>query len=128
MTSVRFAWHVHHGILVEPLLGPISVRRRHINEHKPKQEIAPRQRLLKSVKGPLPTLVAKAGKAYDAAGKAYAAAWKAHDKALKAYDKALKAYAAALKACQPELLALHAQECPDCPWDGKTIFPTETAR
>jgi len=26
-------------------------------------------------------------------------------------------------AHMPELLALHAQECKDCPWDGETIFP-----
>ena len=29
----------------------------------------------------------------------------------------------ASKAYMPDILALHAAECPDCPWDGKTIFP-----
>jgi len=35
----------------------------------------------------------------------------------KAYAEWAKAYAA------PSVLALHAKECPNCPWNGETIFP-----
>ena len=36
------------------------------------------------------------------------------DKARAEWDKA---------RADPKVLALHAKECPDCPWDGRTIFP-----
>jgi hypothetical protein len=62
---------------------------------------------------------AEAGKAYDEAGKAYDEAWNAYDEARKAYDEATMRY-------RPKLEALHQQECLDCPWDGKTIFPLRT--
>lgn len=36
-----------------------------------------------------------------------------------------KAYWDAYKAWQKEIEALHKLECPNCPWDGTTIFPTQ---
>jgi hypothetical protein len=44
-----------------------------------------------------------------------------------AADKALAAYYKALEPYLPAINALHAVECPDCPWDGETIFPKEVA-
>jgi len=36
----------------------------------------------------------------------------------------IKAYAEWVKAsAAPSVLKLHAKECPNCPWDGFTIFP-----
>jgi hypothetical protein len=92
----------------------------------------------------------KAGAAYDKAGAAYNKAWAAvtaraaYDKAWAAYNKAWaavtaraaydKAWAASLPALEalydkawaaslPALEALHVTEHPDCPWNGRTIFP-----
>ncbi len=50
-------------------------------------------------------------------------AWAAYRKAMAARDKARADWEEALKHHWPEIVALHAQECPDCPWNGHTIFP-----
>ena len=65
----------------------------------------------------------KAWAACDKARAAYDKAWAAYDKAGAAYDKAWAACNAVLQKYADELEALHAAQCPDCPWDGKTIFP-----
>ena len=104
--KTKFAWHVHHDILVEPLTEPIETRRAYIRANKPEQEIATRLRLLKAVKGRLPAKLVEA---------------------MKAYDEARKAYDEALEASMPAIIKLHAKECPNCPWDGETIFPGVTA-
>jgi len=145
---IKFAWHVHHGILVEPLTEPLGKRVGYIKKHKSQNEIATRLRLLKPVKGKLPTAVVQAWKAFDEArkpfdeaGKAFDEAWKAFDEAGKpyreagkAFDEARKAYHEAGKAFdevvkihEAEILVLHARECPNCPWDNvqQTIFPEE---
>lgn len=65
-------------------------------------------------------------KADAALREAYAARSKADAARSKAYAALWEADAALSKACDkhmPELLALHALECVDCPWDGQTIFP-----
>ena len=76
---------------------------------------------------------AKAGDAYDKASVAYDKARDALDKAgdafgkdWDAYDKAKAAYAKAYDECLPQIEALHALECPGCPWNGTTIFPETT--
>ena len=94
----------------------------------------------------------KARKAYDKAAKAYDKAmslttlfkvWKkkAHDEAKKVYheaqrayfeawdanDKAGMAYSEVLSNHKDEVEALHKQECPDCPWNGRTIFSAALA-
>src|SRR3972149_3700162 len=75
----------------------------------------------------------KARDAFVKASVAYAKARDAYDKARDAYDKAKAAYAKARDAynkaydeCLPQIEALHALECPDCPWNGSTIFPETT--
>ena len=116
----KWAWHVHHDVLLEPLVEPIETRIAFIKAHKPKKETATRLRLLKPVKGPLPAKLLKAGKASVKAWKAYDKAWKASVKAGEAYDKAWEASVKAGEAV--DVLALHAKECPGCPWNGRTIF------
>ena len=111
----QFYWHIHHDVLAEPLLDPIGKRIAFIKRHKPKSEHELRLRLLKPVQGALPKTVVKARAACLKAGAAYDKARAAYDKAWAAYDKARAAYL-------PEIEALHAKECPNCPWDGKTIF------
>ena len=118
-----FAWHVHHETLIEPLTEPIENRIAYIKEYKPASQVELRLRLLKPVQGELPAALNKAKAARDKAFTAYAKAWAAYDKARAALDKARAALDKARAACMPEIEALHAIECPDCPWDGTTIFP-----
>ena len=67
----------------------------------------------------------KARAAYDKAGAALYKTRAAYDKARAAYDKAGAALYKTRSAMtsDPVVLALHARECPDCPWNGHTIFP-----
>ena len=111
-----FAWHVHHETLIEPLTEPIENRIAYIKEYKPASQVELRLRLLKPVQGELPAALNKAKAALDKA-------FTARDKAFTAYAKAWAAYVKAGAACMPEIEALHAIECPDCPWDGTSIFP-----
>ena len=80
--ELQVAWHIHHGILWEPLTEPIENRIAYIKSNKPTHEQATRLRLLKKIKGPLPDPIT-----------------------------------------HKAMAALHQIECPDCPWDGSTIFP-----
>ena len=137
-TMPRAYWHIHHDVLVEYTTAPIEERIRYIQGHKPPEEVAVRLRLLKPVVGELPESFAAAAKSLAAAEKAITAEWQAYSDAVQAnpyvpewaYRAARKAFAAAEKAlaatrlaCADEIEKLHRNECPDCPWDGKTIFP-----
>ena len=126
----QFAWHVHHDVLVEPLVEPIENRIAYIKSDKPQHEQELRLRLLKPVKGKLPIALVKAGSAYLKAWEAYDKAWSwgVREKTRDAYIKTRDAYINAMDAYMPEILALHAVECPDCPWDGKTIFPEKKVK
>ena len=68
----------------------------------------------------------EAGKAYEEAEKASDETWKVYDEAWKVYDETWKVYDEAEKASQQSIIELHLNECPNCPWDGKTIFPLTT--
>lgn len=120
---MRWAWHVHHNILVEPLVEPLSERRKYIKAAKSEDEVPTRLRLLKPVQGRLPEPLIRAAqacvKAYQDYERASGKTWPAYLKTLK---KTKQAYFKALRACAVQIRALHAQECPNCPWDGKTIF------
>ena len=113
-----WAWHVHHNRLCEPLRESMKTRRAYIRTEKPANEIETRLRLLKGVRGEMP---AKLIDAFEAAGKAAeSAAWKAAESAAWL---AWLAYEKAYEDAMPEINRMHLEECPDCPWDGKTIFP-----
>ena len=114
----QFAWHVHHEVLVEALREPIKVRQAYIREHKPPGQQELRLRLLKPVCGKLPSEVVAARQANDEARLAYGKAGRAYEEAWRAYDEAITRNL-------PAIEALHAIECPNCPWDGHTIFAGE---
>lgn len=140
----RFYWHLHHDVLVEVTTN-IRERMDYIMTYKSFKEMSTRMQRMQLVRGELPDACVKAGEAYDKAREATVKAWEAAVKAggaWKVYDspweataKAWKAYTEAreaetkargdYKAIQnmPEIGALHRIECPDCPWDGTTIFP-----
>src|SRR3989337_2916667 len=115
-------WHIHHEVLLE-WSDDIQERIDFIQAEKPKHEVEIRLRLLKPVQGALPPKLVKAGDARDKAYDANAKARDAYDKARDAYVKAKAAYNKAYDECLPQIEALHALECPDCPWNGTTIFP-----
>ena len=171
MKKVIFTWHVHHDVLVEPLLESIQNRIKYIKEFKPKDEIELRLRLLRVVKGELPKEYVEAGKRYcearrkaikayeegekfiEAKQKYYKAKWKVakekskefikaekqyceagrraieaeekHHEARQKFIEAKEKYYKAYKKHEPEILALHAKECPNCTWNGKIIFNKE---
>ena len=102
--KTKFYWHIHHTTLMEPLTEPIKNRIAFIKSDKPKHERKTRLRLMKPVKGKLPVKLIEARDA--------------HYEARDAYDKARDAY-------KPQVEKLHAKECPNCPWDGTTIFPKD---
>jgi DNA repair exonuclease SbcCD ATPase subunit len=142
MKQTGFFWHVHHHILLE-WCHSFKEREEYIRTHKEHHEIKRRLNLFKPVKGALPEEVVKAGqayaetwravakaeqaydkarRAYAKAERAYAKARQAYDKAWRAVDKAGQAYNKALENNKSFIEALHAKECPDCPWNGQTIF------
>jgi len=127
----KYYFHIHHEVLVEALTEPLKNRIKYIKENKPKDEIELRLRLIKPVKGKLPSEFIKADqarvKAYQALVKAYQARGKANqawDKADQAFIKANQAWVKALKDSIPALEKLHKKEC-GCGWNGKTIFTKE---
>ena len=109
MSEKRFAyWHSGHSHLVSYLTAKeAAARRKYIREHKPENERGLRLRLMKRVRGEMPPALGKA----NAAWIKYDAAWD------KAYEENM-----------PAIEALHAKECKNCPWDGKTIFPRGASR
>ena len=138
-----FFWHVHHETLIEWCHG-YNERAEYIRIGKPKNERKTRLRLFKPVKGNLPEEVIEAWRAcveakqvYDKVYRAYNKAYRArvrtgraHVKTRQAYheawqarDEAYRAYKEAVNKNMPAIKALHAEECPGCPWDGYTIFP-----
>ena len=124
-----FFWHVHHGILVE-WCHSCDERIEYICIEKPLNERETRLRLFQPAKGNLPEEIIetwracdKARQAFDIARRARDEAWLAYVEAYQAYDKARQAYYVAINKNMSKIKALHAEECPNCPWNGHTIFP-----
>ena len=132
--SDEWCWHGHHQNTspLELLSGTIEERRKVILATKPVEEQKLRLRLLQPVRGELPAALIRAlatrneaGAIYDEAAAIRNEAFTTYDKARVIYDKALTTFDQVINACLPEILALHATECPDCPWDGESIFGKE---
>lgn len=122
-----YAWHVHHGILFEPLTEPIEARIAYIEQVKAEKEtptqIATRLRLLKVITGP-------EIEEYDRVEQAAWAEYERVEQAARAeYNRirqvAWVEYNRVEQAAWDKIEALHAEQCPDCPWDGRTIFPNQ---
>jgi hypothetical protein len=117
-------WHVHHEVLCERLTKPVENRRRFIIEEKLEAQRELRLRLLRPVRGAVPPVLVQAMADLDRAGATCEQARAAyHQEAWAAYVQACVAYNQAWAACAAKMDALHRAECPDCPWDGRTIFP-----
>ncbi len=130
-------WHIHHNRLCEYSTEPLATRAEYIREHKWNEEVLLRLRLMRPVRGELPAAVVETRAAYEKARVAHEKTRAACEKAEAAYEKARaargKAWAAYNKtwaACEKawaarrsEIEALHRAECPDCTWNGESIFP-----
>ena len=125
-------WHLHHDVLVE-FTHDIDERWDYVVRDKPERELPTRLRLMRPVAGKIPVALDKAcselAKARDELAKARAEWDKANAELAKAraeWDKARAEWDKARAEHMPDILALHAVECPGCPWDGSTIFPGGT--
>jgi len=138
MKQSGFFWHMDHEVLVGWCYS-YDQHARHIRTNKPNGEQGLRLRLFQPVTGQLPQEVFwalkecdRAKEAFDEAEEAVAVEWDdAFDEAVRVSDRrrglreeAKKAYIEALANHKDEIEALHARECRNCCWDGKTIFPT----
>jgi len=94
-------WHVHHDKLFEWCYD-YEGRLDFIKNNKPEGEIELRLKLFQPIKGKVPKEIIEA--------------WQKHDEAWQKYHEARQKYHEYMKS-------LHENECPNCPWDGKTIFP-----
>ena len=116
MKKPGFAFHCYHYTLFSWVYD-YDKRVSYIKADKPKAEQKLRLKLFRMIpEDRLPSKLHEAREAYNEA-------W-------EAYNKAGEAFNMAGEACMPELLKLHEELCPNCPFDGKTIFPeveSETA-
>ena len=123
------AWHIHHLRLLELLTEPIESRQKFIRDEKAEGEQVLRLRLLQHIKGELPHDLIVAYENYDVADGTYREATLSLRTTDVQFDNcciAGRQLEKMLDQHQSEVEALHAIECSDCPWDGKTIFPETT--
>ena len=96
----------------------------HIKANKPVLEIELRLKLFQLIpEDRLPLSLRKLIQACEKVYQAYVKVDQAYNKAYQAYVKEYQALNEAIKIAMPELDKLHAELFPDCPWNGKTIFP-----
>ncbi len=147
--NMGFAFHLHHDVLMEWCYD-YQARVRDIIASKPAGQLELRLRLFKLI--PLSKLPGKNSAAgvkanaaraeanaawaeynatraeANAAWAEYAATRAEYDAAEAKYNAAEAKYNVAWAEYGVKYLTaferLHAELCPNCPWDGKTIFPT----
>ena len=101
-----FAFHCHHNKLVE-WVSDYHQRVKYIKREKPPEEQALRLRLFKMIPPDrLPADLYKARADFAKAVADFAKVW----------ADAARAWA------DVDWKSLHEELCPDCPWDGETIF------
>lgn len=114
----QMVWHAYHAETLCQYVD-LKARRAQIEELKPEHELPTRRRLMKPVVGELPQEFVAACEKESVTRKAAWEAWEARE----ARNVACAAQRASYIKHKAEIERLHAIECPDCPWDGKTIFP-----
>ena len=109
--------HIHHEQAFERLDEPVKNRIRYIETKKPKRERAARLRALRpSLRG---AEVAAIWAKYGAELAAIRAKYDAEVAPIRAKRDAEVAPIRAKR--DAEVAAIHDAECPNCPWDGKSI-------
>jgi hypothetical protein len=130
-------WHPDSTTLIMFSYASVEKRAGYVRANRPQHEISTRLRLMKAVRGPLPTAVEealdeveRAERALEEATHEYikrtASARDAKERLAKPASAARAAGDAAVEENWSAIEALHQVECPDCPWDGRTIFPNMT--
>ncbi|KKK99442.1 hypothetical protein LCGC14_2632720 [marine sediment metagenome] len=132
MKQTGMFWHVYHNCLVSWCYS-YDERKVYILDFKPKDEQELRIKYMQPVKGQLPKKFVEACKAHFKARRACDKAWQAYlensktneceayNEAYEVYDEAERVYDEAERVYAEEINALHADECPDCSWDGTEI-------
>ena len=115
MKEYGVAFHCHHVELVE-VVTRFSKRVAYIKIGKPRREHPLRLRLFRMI--PDNRLPVAVRRALIPARTAWAKLKLLDDD----YDAKHKLLEEAIQTAMPKLEKLHAELCPDCPWDGKTIF------
>jgi len=132
--QIRAYWHVYHNRLLD-FSEDIQERIEYIRRCKPIDEVPLRLKLLKRVRGTLPKELVKAGEAWWKAYKAYKDEYLSSVHREKPLLRTVRAFGGAdiklirvSEKYHREIEALHAKECPGCPWDGRSIFPPPLTR
>jgi len=130
--QIKAYWHIYHDSLLD-FSANIEERIEYIKQHKSSSDIPLRLRLLKEVKGPLPEELVRLGEAWWKARVAYDKAERqqytkqfneeAFCHITNVYGELHEKLDYTICKYMKELAELHAKECPDCPWDGFSIFP-----
>lgn len=129
---LEMVWHAYHaGSLCQ--LVDFEARAIEIEEIKPEHELPTRRRLMKRVKGQLPASFIKASKTMAVAWEVWEV-WQAQEtrESCEATEEARAAWEAwevawhetgeAYAAHKIEIEQLHVKECPNCSWNGDSIF------
>ena len=133
MKKGSYYWHVYSDVLLG-WYNNYDEEVDYIRNRRSLNEQLVHLRLFKPVKGRLPNEVIETGQAYGKAEQAYNdrarqasyKTWQAYDRARwKAWYEAWKAYENTLNDNKAAIEKLHSIECPNCPWDGNTIFPND---
>jgi len=112
-------WHVHRDILIERLTQSVQNRINFIRRWKPLEEIETRLRLMK----PASRAASKALAVYDKAESEAQAVYDNKATPTEAWAASKAVYDKAESEAWAQVEAFHKKECPDCPWNGETIFP-----
>lgn len=103
-------WHLHHLELIEVATEPIKNRIAYIKKYKPLEEVPLRLKLLKKVRGRLSFKL----RYFSWLEKLNASRYRAESLDYELQNPTM----------YKEIETLHKKECaPDCPWNGRTIFP-----
>ena len=120
-------WHSGHAHLVSWMTAAHAAGRWFVvATQKPERERPTRARLMHPVARPYPDWLAEAGRLWDEGNRLWAERERLRAEANRLWDEADWLWDDAdrlLTAHAADLDALHAAQCPDCPWDGETIFP-----
>ncbi len=134
MKKSGLAFHCHHNVLVEYVYDYDSGVE-YIHESIPQEEQELRLKLFQLIPSDrIPGQDSVTWKAYVTAWKAYVTAWlacvteqqdfrTAWEYSKTAWKANVKAGQAYVKAHKKEIEALHTELCPNCSWNGNTIFP-----
>ena len=120
MTS-GYYWHVHHEQLWEWCYD-YDERVAYIRAEKPAGEVELRLRLMQPVRA-VPERMQRAYAEWERAAAERERAYAEREQAVAERERAYAEWERAAAECAPEMEALHALECPDCPWKNGTIFP-----